>query len=409
VFTLHFTDPERRKHQEREQRRRAPIEVLNRADDERRRLTENELNSAVEKYKSLLPVIDDPEFPLDQTSKLRMYVGLSRAYSDLAMVRYWRGLSTADYPEQAQSYASKAVSDAPEAPDSLIALAYAYDAAELGKAKSATKAKVIAILNKGINTPEVQYLAYNCEANEEAKSFLDKVHAQDVSDLRILIDLVIDFGKSASTHPTEKEKYISRSEEFLERAVYINRENPLVLFSHGYLSAIKGNYIEARDYYLQAVAHEPEFPRARNNLGFTYAADRDYLNAKKQFGAACQTASLPNRSLRRCFLNLASASLETGNNDEACRAWKRVSEIPDANQDPETFIGLAMCHYVTNEEKKVAISDFCRAVKLGKEQNLDLLNASWFEQQKAGPKELEIAKALVQRAKGNCSTLLSQP
>jgi Flp pilus assembly protein TadD len=404
----YYTDPDRRAREEQERRRIAPVELLDRADDERRRLTENDLASAVDKYKSLLPVIDDAQFPLNQANKLRVYLGLSRAYADWATLKFWRGLSTGDFPEKAQSYALKAVATPPETPESLIALAFAYDAAEAGKEKSATKAKVIEILNKGINNLEVQYLAANCEANEEAKSFLDKLQAENVSDLRILVDVVLDFAKLATAHPTEKEIYIKRGEEFLARAVHVNRDNPMVLFAQGYLSATKENYIEARDYYLKAVALEPEFPRARNNLGFTYAADRDYINAKKQFGAACQALGLPNTSRRRYLLNFAAASLETGNSDEACWAWRQVSEVPGANENPETFVGLAMCENLS-QRKNEARAYFCHAVQLGKASNLDLANISWFNQHNAGPKELEVAKALIQITNGKCSALRSKP
>jgi Tfp pilus assembly protein PilF len=408
VVTTYYMDPSRQRAAEQERRRQAPVETLDSAVKDRQRLTEATLASAIDKYKSLLPLVDDAQYPLSQTNKVRLYSGLSRAYADLATLRSWRGLSTGDFTERAQSFASKAIDTAPEAPESLIASAYSYDAAEIGKVKYATKAKVLEILKKGINTLEVQYLAKTCEANDEAKSFLDNLHPDDVSDLRILIDAAIDFGKLAKAHPTEKQKYIKRGEEFLERAAQVHADNPMVRFAQGYLSAIKENYIEARDYYLKAVELEPQFPKARNNLGFTYAADRDYLNAKKQFGAACQADSLPNTSLHRCLINLASASLESGSNDEACQAWKRASEIPDANQNAETFLGLAMCDYV-REQKNAASSNFCQAVEVGKQHDQDLLDLAWFEKQNAGTRELGMAKALLQMNKGKCPAAVGQP
>src|SRR6185503_13974992 len=64
VVTKYYMDPYRVRLAEQERLRRAPVETLDSADKDRRRLTEAELSSAVDKYKSLLPIVDDAQYSL---------------------------------------------------------------------------------------------------------------------------------------------------------------------------------------------------------------------------------------------------------------------------------------------------------------------------------------------------------
>jgi|SRR5687767_774872 len=378
--------------------RTQPEEILNQAETKAHLLTENDLAFSVDAYQQVLDLLDKNQ-SLDKTAKRRLQAralsGLSRTFADRATLKYWLGLTAADFPQRAQGYALQAVNIASEMPETQIALAYAYKSAEPEKsAKLAAQDKVNELLSKGINNLEIQYLAWSSRVNEKANDFPNQLRAEDVSDVRMLADIGLHFARlTLQSASAEKQNYINRADQFLLRAAQLSPDNAIVLFVRGYLSVAKGNMAEGRDYYHQAISREPEFPRALNNLGYTYAIEEDFSNAQKQFQAAVETAGsgAPNQGLRTWLLNLASASLEVGDDDKACRTWKQASEIPGASEDVHTFIGLAICNYVRGR-KEAASADFQQANQVNK-STIDL---SWFEKQQVGPKELAIARELVQ-------------
>jgi tetratricopeptide (TPR) repeat protein len=388
-------------------RNREPEAILDQADTERRRLTEGELAAAVVDYKSVLGLIETNR-SLDHATKQRLKVralsGISRTYSDWATLRHWRGLSRRDNPEIAKHYAEQALAIAPNEAQARVAEAYAYEAFGEPSAlnndsadsaavpeKLTAKDKVNKLVPQGINNLDSRYLAWL--ASKKTNSFPSELRPEEVSDVRILVDVGLHFAKRAEKQ-SEKRMDIDAGEHCLAFAAHFGPNNPVVLFTKGYLSAAKENLAEAQDYYEEALRQEPEFPRARNNLGFTYAAKRDYLNAQNQFDAAAQTVGAPAASVRTWLYNLASASLEVGDYERACDSWKKASAIPEQNNDPREFLGLAMCDY-TKGNKISAIANFRLAVKANKQP----IDVSWFKERRAGPKELEIANALIQMAK----------
>ena len=397
----------------RDERNRQPQVMLDQAEAKRRQLTESELASALDILNQVPGVINQNQ-SLDQATKRRYqaltYSGLSRVFADWATLRSGRGLARGDFPQQAQSLALQASTFAPEMPETGIALAYAFESAEAEQRdRSATKKKVKDLLAKGIDNLDTRYLAWRSDdANEEAKSFPDRVRANDLSDLLILVDIGIYFAKKAeqAPEPAAKQANISRSEEFLARAVRVSPNNAMALYGQGYLSASRGNIAQARDYYRKAIDQEPTFPKARNNWGFTFAAEGKYAEAKEQFEAAVQAAAgAPTTSLRRWLDNLGYASLEIGDNARACQVWIQASGTPGANENPRTVLGLAMCHYI-NGEKDNALADFRSSAAIAQDWNKSPTNSSvnpldinWYEKEKDGPKELKIAKDLIQMDK----------
>jgi Tfp pilus assembly protein PilF len=391
--TLAVTNPIIRAVQAYKDKHRAPQAILEQAREERAQLAEATLSNAESKYTSLL----------DQAADLKAQAlsGLSRTYSELALIKYWRGASRSDYPEKAESFALQAFRLAPQASDTGIALAYAYDSTEaLQPEESATHKKVLELLTNGINNLDTQYLNWTSGA-PEAKSFPDDLRPRDISDLRILIDVGLHFAKLADDDRdlSKQQLYISRAQQFLTRAGEINHDNSLVLFTQGYLSAIKGNLVEARDYYVKALEREPEFPRARNNLGYVYAAQKDFKNASEQFQSAVLAITAPARSRHRYLFNLGFAHLELGDPD-ASRDWEQAFALPGADtDDPWHFYMLAVHDYI-NGQKAQASEHFRTAIQLGSKQGIDLKDVSTFEKkQKAGPKELQIDKDLIQMTK----------
>jgi len=380
---------------------RLPEMLLADAQTRRSRFTESDLALAVETYnKALLHIPKQESSGHDQQHQLlaRAYSGLSRTYSDWATLRIRRGLSS-DFSERAQGYALKAVTTDPELAESEIALAYTYDSSEAQQPlRAATQAKVNELLFKGTDNLDTQYLAWVSKANDKARSFTDNLHAESIPDLRILLDVALDYAaRAAHAQAQEKQKLIGRSEEFLTRAESISQNNPLVLFVRGYLSGAKGQNTEAREYYQKAIIQETAFPLARHNLGFTYVLDRDFRQARKQFKDAVETEGAPTVRLKIWLDSFGEASLELGDNDRACQAWEQAASLPPGNENPMTLMRRAMCAYIAGHGD-VAMTEFRRSIQSGKGQGFDPTNPSWLDEQSAGPKVREIVKGLNQMA-----------
>lgn len=392
---------------------RQPLDVLNQAEEKRRQLTESSLASAVELLRQALILVDKSK-SLDSAKKREYealaYSKLGRTFANWATVRSMRGLLRGDFPQQAQSYSMKALTIAPGLSEAQISLAYAFSSAEAEQADMpATRNQVTEIL-KTINNQDVyfvdaRYLLWKCATTEDAKSTPEKLKAADISDLLILVDLGVHFARLGATDQdsANKEAHFSRSADFLNRASQLGQNNPIVMFGQGYLSASRNNIAEARDYYRKAVEQEPAFPRARNNWGYTYAVEGLFREAKEQFEAAVQVAvGAPTLSLTRWLDNLGYASLEIGDTTRACQVWRQSASTPGANDNPRTFLGLAMCDYA-NGQKEEALIQFRHSLAVAQNWNKNPKNSpvqpqdrQWYQIEKAGPKQLKIATELIQ-------------
>ena len=291
--------------------------------------------------------------------------------------------------------ALKASAEAPSSVETGIALAYAYESDEAEQVpKPATKAKVLELLASHPNDPDVRYLEWLVGAGEGAESYVDKLEPESVSDLRILIDVGMDYAARGGRPGKAREENIKRASDFCNRAVMIAPENALALFCRGYIAGMRNNLVEARDFYKKALDREPEFPRARNNLGFAYAGLVDYQNARTEFEAAAMTPGAPIKSKALWLHNLGEAYLELGNNDKACETWRQASQLPRITATYLTEWGLALCAYSEGNLEK-ARQHYSQAASLGAAQKVDLRKVATVQGWNAGPKELEIAKGLV--------------
>jgi hypothetical protein len=91
--------------------------------------------------------------------------------------------------------------------------------------------------------------------------------------------------------------------------------------------------------------------------------------------------------------NLGVASLEVNDQAGACRAWRQAGEIPGANENPFTLYGFAICSYLDRQDE--AGPYFLRAIEAGERLGYDFGSLEAFRERKAGPRELEVAKALL--------------
>jgi len=388
-------------------KRSEPQAILDEASRKRRLLIESSLESAAQDLKNLEESLDKNS-SLDDTSKVRFraltYAEEGRTFADWATLRNLRGLSRGDYPQRAQYYAMRATTIGHDLHETQISLAYALDAVEADQSSMpATKNQVQELLKGPVND-DIRYLSWQSEAGgEEAKVFPDTAKAEGISDLVILLQLGMHFARSAQNLDGEKKQLaLSRAEEFLAKASRIAQNNAVVLFAEGFAAAVGERTAEAREYYRKAVEQEPAFPRARNNWGYTFAAQGLYLQAKEQFEAAVEAANgAPTAGLGTWLDNLGYASLEVGDNTRACQVWTLASGLALANDNPRASLGMAMCHYLKGE-KDDSVFDFRRSVKTAENWNkaqkrqIDPLDIHWYEKEKAGPKEMKIAKDLIQ-------------
>jgi hypothetical protein len=368
--------------------RRFPHQVLVDAESDRGRWTQTALNLASQKCQSLLQ--STPEV------RAQAFQVLSRTYSDWAALRFRLGLPRDSYPDRALAYAFEAQRAAPQAIESEIALAYAFESLEAGgDKKPATKVKVQNLVDNRAGGPDLEYLNWVTHTDKQAESYPDQVDLESVTNLRFLVDLGNYFAQEARKQSgPQRENLLKRASDFCDRALLLAPANPLALFCKGYTDGEMGNTSEAREYYVKALQSEADFPRARNNLGYTYAADGDFKGAKNLFEAAVVTLDGPLDSKAQWLHNLGSADLELNQSEKACDAWKQAAQLPGSANSFLAFWGLSLCSHLKKEMKE-SLDHYRKAVELGRREQYDLTKLSTFEKWKAGPNELQIAKDLI--------------
>jgi len=378
------------------QERKEPERRLQEADDSRRRMTESSLTSAINKYTSLLK-----NNRINSPAKLAAYRGLSRTYSDLALFKYWMGTSLGDAPDNARSWALKAAATPNMDFDTGIALAYSFESSELDSSvKPATKGKVQELYSLHPDNPDIEYLAWQVLLNDKARLYPERLNANDLSDLRILIRVGMHFVRTADGQlGAERERTLGRAREFLVRANLVSPDHPMVLNALGVLAEKNNNRAEAESYYQKAVTVRPEFPRARNNLGKIYSEREDYRKAREQFAGALSKGA-PAAGQQIWLNNLGDADFELDDFDKACEDWQQAAGLPVAEENVHTILGLAKCSFVKGK-REVARETFKRAVELGCKSGTDLMDMATLRNWGAGRKELSVASALIKDAGGS--------
>lgn len=374
--------------------RKVPQLMLQEAAQDRARFTDSSLSAAASIYRSLLSRSPAPQ---DSSHAL---VGLARTYADLAMLRFWRGLSSAAYPRQARTYALHAMRIGRDPKEVSIALAYAYASDEIDRSpKSATRAKVEELLEEQTDNLDTRYLAWVADFDEASQAFPFRVQAESLNDLRILLDVSSYLLGIAEQVPSAlKGDTLSRAEEFLSRAASIQPHNPFLLFRQAYLSGVQRNAEEGKALYLEALQQEPQFPRAYSNLGVLYAQQGDFQQARRNFEAAAMTPDAPVEGQRIWFQNLGSADFELSDTAAACESWQRAAELAGSSDDWLSAYGMALCHYAQGHHE-LAVDDFRRAAKIAARDGVDLSKPSTFRELRSGPRELGADSALIQLAR----------
>ena len=324
--------------------------------------------------------------------------GLSRAYADLATLRYWRGVSPIEPAERAYEYAREALSHDSNDVENDLALAFAYASAELlSPTKLATRNKVLELMAKKVDSIDLRYLAWFAKAREQDRDFYKSLSPKATEDFRILIQGAMNLVEMAATTDDEalSASTIRRAEEFLAQAELVSRGNTLVDFVRGYLFLELHDELEAEQSFRRAIDNSVIFPRARNNLAVIYARKGDYQGAAEQLEGALRSISLADR--RTQLYNLGFTLLELGDERKSCDVWREAAGLPHADELFYASMGLAFCSY-TEESFTKAAEHFGTAVEKAKGLKIDFLDAGTFAARGAGPRELAIARELIRLA-----------
>jgi Tfp pilus assembly protein PilF len=380
------------------EKRQVPDQTLKEADGLRLQFTEPGITAAIEKSK---PLAENAKLSSDVRS--RAYVELSRAYSDLAALRYRMGLARGAYPDLALSAAVEASRFAKGRPAE-VALAYAVDAIETypdhGE-KPSTKEKVSQLQRSQdpdrASQLDVRYLEWQSTASPSAGAFPDAFNPEETSDVRILIDVGLSYAVGEASHnPIDKEK-LKRSSEICHRAATLQPQNALAHFCLGYSEMVRGNPSQAQTEYKRAIEDADQFPRARNNLGYAYALQGEWKAAFEQFDAAVRTPEAPIQARITWLNNLAGSYLERHETDAACEKWGDAMQLPGGEQDFKVEEGMALCAWIRGDGP-MARKYYKRSADLAIQQGITLWKIDSFKKN-LSPVELPLVTAIINSCK----------
>jgi tetratricopeptide (TPR) repeat protein len=379
-----------------EERRLAPEKLIADADNVRGAFAESGFVRAVSEYQRALKLIGANGSGGERCSRrdlcAQAYQGLSRTYADWSIVKLRLGLAVGDYPQRAVSYALRAARYAPQTLETDLAMAYALESAE--PAGQAVKAKLREMEGRYPQNQDVQYLAWMARSDPSAEQFEDAASPDDVTDVRMLIDIGIRCAMPPKPFQARrKEGELARASRFCDAARQRAPQNPLGPFCSGYAAASGKNWEEAKRFFDSALEREPDFPRAQNDLGVALAVEGKYREAAREFEAAALTVGVPEGNEVPWLYNLGSARLEAGENKKACTAWRQASSLPGASTDFLVPWGLSVCDWAMRRESQ-ARGEYCQAVALAKKKGVDLTKISTFESMPVGPRELDSARHL---------------
>jgi tetratricopeptide (TPR) repeat protein len=367
-----------------------PERKLERVDSVRRRITEPDLRTATMQYRRLL---DEPG--ITEPTKAKVYQGLSRTYSDWCYLNFRRGLASRDLALTAKDCAEKSGRIVSGAWETGIALAYAFFWLEADeKSKPQTAAQVAELQKTHADDFDVQYLTWLLDKKPSA--FPKRLDAQQNPSLPPLIDVAQRLLAEASRKPQREEKAIlwKTAESYLGTAENSFPGNPLILFFRGYLAQVSGDAASARDYYLKTLDKDPNFPRARDNLGVVYAINGQLDEARLQFEAAAATPNAPAQAQLFALGNLGETYWEQGRSDRACTTWANARILPGSEEDLPSLVHLALCAY--GKDVQGCRRYYREAIKAGKTVGLDLRRVSTFEKEwHPGPNELSAIKGML--------------
>ncbi|MCH2125492.1 MAG: tetratricopeptide repeat protein [Pirellulaceae bacterium] len=151
-----------------------------------------------------------------------------------------------------------------------------------------------------------------------------------------------------------------------------NPHCPIALTSMGALAEQQGDLDEAIRLHQAALAIDPSFYEAHNNLAVAFVQRRQYVAARKEF----EQALLINPNLVLAQINLGIVKFQEGRQTEAIRTLKAALSMPRATPHE-----IALAHrelgrmYVDSDELDAALDHFRNASTFNVQDSTALINA----------------------------------
>jgi protein O-mannosyl-transferase len=132
--------------------------------------------------------------------------------------------------------------------------------------------------------------------------------------------------------------YWRDSETLFHRAIEVTRDNYLAYNNLGFYLANRGKPEEAKEYYRQSIAINPNYSDALNNLGFVLAGERKHAEAISYYERALRSS--PNQP--EIHNNYGNALSELGNLDAAIAQYELVLRLKPDHADAHNNLGIAL-------------------------------------------------------------------
>ena len=110
------------------------------------------------------------------------------------------------------------------------------------------------------------------------------------------------------------------------------------LFEQGLIAQRRGDYLAAKNYYLQATFTSPRDPELYNNLGVVYRALRDLPAAE----AAYKHATDVDRNFAPAWSNLGIVLAQQGRAQEAMTAFREAVRLDPANSGAKVNLAIQL-------------------------------------------------------------------
>jgi tetratricopeptide (TPR) repeat protein len=141
-------------------------------------------------------------------------------------------------------------------------------------------------------------------------------------------------------------------------------ENPeaLKVYFEGVEFLKKEKYAESIPYFEKAVALDPEFAFAWDNLGICYRRTGKLDKAEAAYKSSLKVDPAGKTALQ----NLAVVYQMQKRDDEAIAAYKEI--VKYYPNDPEVYYGIAMVYYTNKKDWENALDNMCKAYNIYIEQ-----------------------------------------
>lgn len=152
--------------------------------------------------------------------------------------------------------------------------------------------------------------------------------------------------ETIATNDVLREKSVSKNEEAMKE------------FHLGIAAASKENNKEAIEHYKKAVAIDPEFAFAYDNLGLSYRKLEDFDNAILAYQKSLEIDPDGKMPLQ----NIAVAYQYKNEFQKAIEAYKKLSELD--NKDPEIYYGIGNIYAFNLNDSEKGLDNLCKAYNI---------------------------------------------